>query len=566
MFNVLKNFYQIFLFKFKFKLILIQIISVINSVFQLISILSFGPLLLFLTNNNIESENKFLNFIFSFFSNGNGIVYLVSVVSVLFICSNLLNIFVQNKTLKSGHEVGAILGNLYFSKILNKNSINDISKNHQIINNINTEITRITNGIIIPLLYINSKISNVIFITIGLMLINLKLSLISISILIVVYLLILNFFKIRFDINSKIISNKSSLRQKIISESIYNFRETKVFQLENFFLEQFKTSNKMLSKSIARNQFLASVPRNLIEIFLFIILIYTIYVLFNLSLLIDALPIIAVYLVALYKLLPPLQNIASSYSSIKSNLQALKNILPILLEQNEISSEIKDDHKIRKIEISKLNFSFGDKKIFLDSNISLEKGKIVGIIGKTGVGKTTFLDLICGFIKPDKIEVKINDNKTFYNFDDCNFKKDIGLVTQKPLILNDTVIKNISFDLKKESKNIKLNYLKEMCSLDFVENLNDKWDTIIGEKNTKLSSGQMQRISIARSLYYDREILLLDEPTNNLDSVTEKKIINNLEKIKHEKIILLISHNLDNLEICDKIYEFRNYKFEIYEK
>jgi ABC-type bacteriocin/lantibiotic exporter with double-glycine peptidase domain len=273
-----------------------------------------------------------------------------------------------------------------------------------------------------------------------------------------------------------------------------------------------------------------------------------------------------VYLVALYKLLPSLQNIASSYSSIKSNLQALKNVLPILLEKNEMASQIKNEHKIKKIEISKLNFSFGEKKIFMDCNISLEKGKIIGIIGKTGVGKTTFLDLICGFIKPDKVEIKINDNKTFNSFDDCNLKKDIGLVTQKPLILNDTVIKNISFDLKRKSNNIDLNDLKEMCSLDFIENLTDKWDTVIGEKNTKLSSGQMQRLSIARTLYYDREILLLDEPTNNLDNITEKKIINNLEKIKSEKIILLISHNLDNLEICDKIYEFKNHKLQIYEK
>lgn len=564
--NVISNFYKIYLFKFKFKLIYIQLISILNSIFQLASILSFGPLILFLTNADLINNNKSLATIFNYLPSNNKITYLVLIVSILFIISNLINIFVSKKTLVAGHHIGAILGNLYFKKILNKNLINDQSKSYQIINNINTEITRVTNGIIIPLLYIGSKISNVIFILIGLILINLKLAFLSIFFLIIIYLLILNIVKKRLVINSKIISNQSTSRQKIISESIYNFRETKVFNLENFFLKQFEVANNQLSEGTSKNQFLSSVPRNLIEIFLFTILTYIIYILYNSSMLIETLPIIAVYLIALYKLLPSMQNIASSYSSLKSNSNALKSILPIISEEEDLSNKFKKNSSINKIEISKLNFSFNEKKIFVNTYINLQKGKIVGIIGKTGVGKTTFLDIMCGFITPQEIVIKIDNMMTFNNLDQCNLKNHIGLVTQKPLMLNDTVMKNISFNSKKDIDINQLNYLKEMCDLEFVENLPQKWNTIIDEKDTKLSSGQIQRISMARALYYDKDIILLDEPTNNLDALTEKKIINNLSKIKSNKIILLISHNQENLEICDQIYEFKNNRLEIYEQ
>ena len=118
-------------------------------------------------------ENKYLNFIFN---QNNEALYLVFIVALIFVLSNLLNIFVTKITLNAGHQIGANLGNLYFKKILSNNLINESSKNFQIINNINIEITRITNGIIIPLLHISSKISNVLFIFIGLILINYKLA------------------------------------------------------------------------------------------------------------------------------------------------------------------------------------------------------------------------------------------------------------------------------------------------------------------------------------------------------------------------------------------------------
>ena len=243
MLKILIDFYRIYLFQFKKKIIFIQIISVLNSVLQLLSILSFGPLILFFSGNEILSKNKYLNFIL----NQNIEAFnLVFIVAIIFVLSNLLNIYVAKVTLKTGHQIGAILGNLFFKQVLSNNLINENSKNFQIINSLNIEITRITNGIIIPLLYISSKFSNVFFIFLGLIIINFQLAFVSLLFLLSVYLIILYFFRKRFKINSEIISYQSSQRQKIISESIYNFRETIIFKLEDLFIKQFNLIGKLI--------------------------------------------------------------------------------------------------------------------------------------------------------------------------------------------------------------------------------------------------------------------------------------------------------------------------------
>ncbi len=563
MLKILTDFYRIYLFQFKKKIIFIQIISVLNSVLQLLSILSFGPLILFFSGNEILSKNKYLNFIL----NQNIEAFnLVFIVAIIFVLSNLLNIYVAKVTLKTGHQIGAILGNLFFKQVLSNNLINENSKNFQIINSLNIEITRITNGIIIPLLYISSKFSNVFFIFLGLIIINFQLAFVSLLFLLSVYLIILYFFRKRFKINSEIISYQSSQRQKIISESIYNFRETIIFKLEDLFIKQFNSANKQYFRGISKNQFLSSVPRNIIEIFLFSILIYLIYFLYTSSLLMGTLPIIGIYIVALYKLLPSLQNIASSYASIKSNINAWKNVLPIISKKEKTRKLDFKNYEINKIEISNLNFSFGSKIIFQDTSINLEEGKIIGIVGTTGIGKTTFFDLLCGFLQSKKIRIKINNNKIFNDLNEFDLKSHVSLVTQKPLVLNNSVIKNISFEEKENVDQKKIEFVSKICELDFIENLPNKWNTIIGEKNSQLSSGQIQRISIARAIYSDNKILLLDEPTNNLDPYTEDKIMNNLTKLKKGRIIILISHNLENLKNCDKVYKIHNKKFEEYVK
>jgi ABC-type multidrug transport system fused ATPase/permease subunit len=280
------------------------------------------------------------------------------------------------------------------------------------------------------------------------------------------------------------------------------------------------------------------------------------------------LPIIAIYLVAGYKLLPALQNIASSYASIKGSYSSLEVVMPDLKEIDEMATDSKIYSKYKKIDFDslsfeKINFSYSHQKvIFNDANFKISKNKIVGLIGKTGIGKSTFIDIFCGLIPCENGRIVLNnENIEYRRYKDI--KNLISIVTQKINLLDDTIKNNIFFG-RREIGNLdnELEYLKKTCLLDYVDNNNGKWDMVIGENGSRLSGGQIQRLAIARALYGRPQILILDEATAGLDSNSEQEIIKNLINFKPKMTILIISHNRQILNVCDNIYEIKNQKFE----
>jgi ABC-type multidrug transport system fused ATPase/permease subunit len=282
----------------------------------------------------------------------------------------------------------------------------------------------------------------------------------------------------------------------------------------------------------------------------------------------NLLPIIAIYLVAGYKLLPSLQNIASSYASIKGSYSSLRGMISDLREIDEIPTDLKICTKYQKISFDtlvfeKINFSYlHDKIILKDATFSISKNKIVGIIGKTGIGKSTFIDIFCGLIPCQNGRIFLNNEIVEYEkYKDI--KNLISIVPQKINLLDDTIKNNIFFGREQiNNLDIELEYLKKTCLLDYVDNNNEKWDTIIGENGSRLSGGQIQRLGIARALYRKPQILILDEATAGLDSNSEQEIMKNLINFKPEMTILIISHNREILSVCDNIYEIKNQKFE----
>ena len=183
------------------------------------------------------------------------------------------------------------------------------------------------------------------------------------------------------------------------------------------------------------------------------------------------------------------------------------------------------------------------------------------MVGKTGIGKSTFIDLFCGLVSCQNSKIILNNEIIDYeNYK--NIKNLISIVPQKINLLDDTIKNNILFSRKQTyNSDIELEHLKKICLLDYV-NDSEKWDTIIGENGARLSGGQIQRLGIARALYRKPQILILDEATSGLDSITEKEIIKNLISFSPKMTILIISHNKEVLNVCDNIYEINEYKFK----
>lgn len=553
---------------FKFEFLFTQTIIILNSLLQILTVLSFGPLILILTNK--EKIDKFDFMFFDNLNDQNLLFNFTIFASLLFVTSNISNIIVSKLTLNLGQKIGIFLNKHIFIELVNKNYSYHVNINSsEIISKITLETARVVNSIIIPLLIINSRILIIIAIFIGILMVNIKITLIVSVFLVLNYLIIFHLQKKRLILNSNKISFNNKYRQKIISETFNNFRETIIFNTKKYFLNLFDKSNKEIGLSIANNQFLSSLPKNIIEIILFLSIISTVFIIETRGDLVEFLPLIGIYLVAAYKLLPAIQSLASSFASIRGNFSALQSIFPEITKlKNRKIKKLRDVNKskvnFKSLKIQNFNFAYENKIIFKNANFYLKKNQTIGIYGKTGIGKSTLIDLICGLIKPKKGEYILNKKKISKKFN-LNLINIISIVPQRINLLDSTAKNNIIFTNKYINEKLlltELNKLKNICNLDFIDKKNEGWDLKVGENGVKLSGGQIQRIGIARALYRKPEILILDEATSGIDKHTEEMIFKNIKKEFKNMTLIIISHNKRIFKFCDNLFELKNYNLK----
>ena len=209
--------------------------------------------------------------------------------------------------------------------------------------------------------------------------------------------------------------------------------------------------------------------------------------------------------------------------------------------------------------VPSLKYLMNSKNFALENiNLVIKKGENIGIMGITGSGKTTFINILMGLLKPQFGNILI-DNKKIENVKN-NWLKIIGCVPQEVFILDNTLKHNIAFGVDEKDINIKkINLAIKLANLeDLKDSLKFGIETLVGEKGSRVSGGQRQRIGIARALYNDPEILIFDEATNALDAKTEKEIVKEIFDKSLDKTIIFVSHNKENHKFCDQIYEVRD--------
>ena len=209
--------------------------------------------------------------------------------------------------------------------------------------------------------------------------------------------------------------------------------------------------------------------------------------------------------------------------------------------------------------MSNLEFYYDkSNKIFNSANIKLEKGNVYGICGASGIGKSTFINLLLGFLKPTKGKIKYNDINIFENL--RTWRDNIGFVPQEIFLFDGSILENILLHIgENKIDNQKLESALINSNLQsFIKNLPEGLNTNIGEFGDKISGGQKQRIGIARAILNNPKVLILDEFTSSLDVKNEKKILEEISHLKKDKIIIIISHKISTLSHCDRIFKIEN--------
>ncbi len=350
----------------------------------------------------------------------------------------------------------------------------------------------------------------------------------------------------------------SELNYKTLYEIFNTIKSIKLSSRYDYWTKKFKNYKNKFHSNQVKNYMFGRIPRIFLEIVSVFSLVTIILILvLKGKTIYEVITLLTLVSLIIIRSLPAFVNINTGIAALNFNSETFKKTLSNLKqfkEYEKFNNKKKDRatiENVEKINLIDVNFSYlKDKQILKNISLELKKGEMVGVVGKTGSGKTTLVDLLTGLIKPDSGKVLIN-NQGYENI----FFGSIGYITQDTMLIDDSITNNICLGI--ENKNInkdKLFFaLESSCLSEFISNLPEKEGTFVGDRGIRISGGQKQRIGIARAIYNDFEILVLDEATSSLDYSTEKKIMTKINQMKKDKIIIMITHRLSTLDFCDKV-------------
>lgn len=379
-----------------------------------------------------------------------------------------------------------------------------------------------------------------------------------------IYLVILQATKIRLSKNSHVQSHETNKCIKILQEGLGGIREVITGNLQAKYCSLFRTSDLALRKAQGSNAFLQSSPRFAVEALGMIFLVVLAYFVAKRGNIAEFLPVLGAFAVGAQRLLPMLQQIYASFSSVLGSIAPFNDALDLLEQKIDIPasvSENKPKKDFEKLELENVTFNYGEESadVLTDVNLEITKGSVVGFIGETGGGKSTLLDLMMGLLVQDKGLIKVNGeclnslNLSSWHSSICHVPQHIYLADRS--IEDNIAISELSTEINRERMMIAA---EQVQLTEFIAGLPDRYKTIVGENGVRLSGGQRQRIGIARALYRQCNVLILDEATSALDQQTEQAVIESLKSTAGGLTIVMVTHRLATLRFCSEVFEVKN--------
>ena len=575
MISKLINLFNFFDKKSKLKLLFAQVILIISSIFEILTIFSIGPLVQVLGDPNIiNDQDQFVSKIYDYLNFSSFESFLIFLVLVLFgflfISTCILSYTMYSISMFSQSLGNVIRSSLFKFYISQPWLYHSRSNTTEYIGNVFHEANRVTQNIIFPLLLTNSKFFTGLMVIVALAIYNPTVSFICFMIFGILYGSIFKIVKSKVTLHGANQSTRMSEMYRVMTESFVGIKEAIIYGNQKKYYDQFYKSGSKFSDSAGKVHFLAHGPRHILEFLAFsIILLFVAFFIlegntdFN-----EALPILAIYIFAGYKLLPIFQFIYGSFVQIKGHFSAYEKIENELtaskkytLYKNIQKTKNSEFNYQNSISLSDVSFSYNklNKQALKNININLNSNSLTYIVGPSGSGKSTLLDLLLGLIFPQKGNICIGDIR-LNEFNSEIWHQNIGYVGQNIFLLDDTIKNNICFiedekiiDESRLNKALKLSYVD-----NFLNELPNGLETIVGERGLKLSGGQRQRVALARAFYQNKKIIILDEATASLDGIAESFIIDQLKNLSIDKTIIMVTHNVKLCKNANYIYLLEN--------
>ena len=549
--------------------------NILYAIFSALAFVSFIPMLdvLFKQTKTVYTEpeyggfNNILEYTEDYFnyylSNqletdiSSTLILVVGIVIFFFLMKNLFNYlalynitFVKNGLLKNLRE------NLY-SKVLNMPISYFLNKKKgDLMSRITADILEIQTSYLSILELMVREPLTIIFTLIVMFTISPQLTLfVTLFIPISGFIISIIGKKLRKD--SKEVQQQQSNFLSIIDETISGQKVIKSFLSENFFHNKFKSINNLLyrfSNKVINRKNLAGPFSEFMGILVIGVLLWFGGKMVLISETISGTTFI-VFMGLAYNILTPAKNLSKSFYSIKKGNAAAERVFEIIEYNKNKYDENRtlDFKKFKKnITFNNVEFSYGEVKILDKISFTINKGESVALVGSSGSGKTTIANLLNGFFGPTSGNILIDDI-SISNITKESLYRNISIVTQESILFNDTILNNIRIGNLEASKEDIIEASKEANAHEFIQEQLNSYDTTIGDYGNNLSGGQKQRLTIARAMLKSPSILILDEATSSLDSESEKKIQNAIDKLMHGKTSLIIAHKFSTIKKCDKI-------------
>ncbi len=552
----------------------IQLMILVLAGIEIGSIAAIVPLIAVISDPSLVENNSILNSLyhmFSFSSLNAFFLFLGTLVFLTILVSSLMGILANFLITRFGFQLGRTFSSLLFSHFMRKDYLFHTRTNSSIlINKISKQVDRVTMGLILPFLQINSRLFMVTCMSLLLIWVDPVLVIATSVTLITAYALIFKGTRRILTANGRAISNATRATFQSLNEGFGGVKEIKFLGKEDSYVRQFDQAANDYARAATVSQVVPVIPRYLLDVIAFGgIIAIILYYLSQGKSLTSVLPILSLFAVTSLKVLPAFQLIFANLSYVKSNGDALDDI------QTELFASIRESQSsaaetarpawkpLQSIELKKISFRYSEQKPSVIDELSLQirVNSSVAIVGKSGSGKTTLADILLGLIHPQQGQILI-DGQSLTRDNLRLWQDQIGYVPQTVYLSDASILSNIALGTPKDEIDLdKAMQAAQMAELDsFIQKLEQKYDTLVGERGVQLSGGQRQRIGIARALYHGASVLVFDEATSALDGITESSIMSAIRGLMGKKTMIIIAHRLSTVQECDQLILLENGK------